>query len=86
MRNNYKKSTRKFILLNNDIKNDKNTEAALTGDALVNRRVYKDFDGKFYFGKVDRVCKIYTTYLYHVIYEDGDDEDLNEAELLAVLI
>jgi hypothetical protein len=48
--------------------------------------VYKDFDGKFYFGKVDRVCKIYTTYLYHVIYEDGDDEDLNEAELLAVLI
>ncbi len=35
------------------------------------------------FGEVTTACKMRGRFLYHVVYEDGDEEDLNDQEFRA---
>ena len=55
--------------------------ANANAQAHVGRRVRKKFGGKFFFGTVDGRKGAY----FHVTYDDGDAEDLEEHELVPLL-
>ena len=48
----------------------------------VDRLVMKEFDGEYYKGKVTEYEDAY----FHIVYDDGDEEDLTFNELLSVLV
>ena len=52
------------------------------GSDLIGRLIMKEFDGKYYLGKVAAwlTADDEDDALFHVVYEDGDEEDLNESE------
>jgi hypothetical protein len=51
-----------------------------TGDACVGKFVMKRFEQGLFKGTITTATKKRGRYLYHVLYEDGDSEDLDETE------
>ncbi len=55
-------------------------EETPTGEACVGKFVMKIFEQGLFKGTITTATKKRGRYLYHVLYEDGDAEDLNETE------
>ena len=55
-------------------------EVSLTGEACVGKTVVKEFAEGLFKGTFMKAIKTRVRYLYHVVYEDGDEEDLNDKE------
>ncbi len=53
-----------------------------TGEMCVGKTVLKQFDEGLFKGTVTGATKQRGRYLYHVVYEDGDSEDLNDKEFM----
>jgi hypothetical protein len=51
-----------------------------SGEACVGKTVMKQFVEGLFKGKVVTAIKKRGSFLYHVVYEDGDEEDLNDQE------
>jgi hypothetical protein len=49
-----------------------------TGEACVGMEVMKEFEAGCFKGKVTSAIKKRGRFLYHILYEDGDEEDMNE--------
>jgi hypothetical protein len=52
-----------------------------TGEACVGHLILKQFETGVFKGTVMTATKQRGRYLYHIVYEDGDSEDLNDKEL-----
>jgi hypothetical protein len=52
------------------------------GESCVGHLILKQFQTGVFKGTVMTVTKLGGRYLYHVVYEDGDSEDMNDKELL----
>jgi len=53
------------------------------GKDMIGRRVAKDFDGKIYFGTLDKYCK--KNQYWHVSYDDGDSEEIVGEKVESIL-
>jgi hypothetical protein len=53
------------------------------GKACVGHVILKQFETGVFKGTVMTATKLRGRYLYHIVYEDGDSEDLNDKELKA---
>ncbi len=53
----------------------------LTGEACVGHLILKQFETGVFKGTVMTATTQRGRYLYHIVYEDGDSEDLNDKEL-----
>ena len=67
------------------------SDVTMTGKELLDRKIRKNFNGTYYFGKVCEVKEVINKknknkFLYHVKYDDSDKEDATEQELIDVLI
>ncbi len=52
-----------------------------TGEACVGHIILKQFETGVFKGTVMTATKLRGRFLYHIVYEDGDSEDLNDKEL-----
>jgi hypothetical protein len=68
-----------------DDEEDKEPELFLKGHVNLGKIVAKFFDTVLFVGTVTEVIPRRRDFLYKVTYEDGDQEDMDEAELLYVL-
>ena len=63
--------------------------AALVNSAnpssFVQKRISKDFDGVTFFGTVTKYDDSDDPAFWHVVYDDGDDEDYNKKDLIKAL-
>jgi hypothetical protein len=57
-----------------------------TGEMCIGLTVLKQFDEGLFKGTVTDAKKQRARYLYHVVYEDGDSEDLNEKEFMKLFM
>ncbi len=57
-------------------------EEVPTGETCVGKTVMKQFAEGLFKGQVMTATKKRGRYLYHVVYEDGDEEDLNDLEFI----
>jgi hypothetical protein len=53
-----------------------------SGETCVGKPVMKQFAEGLFKGEVKTATKKRGRYLYHVVYEDGDEEDLNDVEFI----
>jgi hypothetical protein len=51
-----------------------------SGEACVGKTIMKQFEAGIFCGQVVTAEKKRGRFLYHVVYEDGDEEDLNDQE------
>lgn len=51
-------------------------------NSFVNKRVSKDFDGECFFGKVTKYDDAEPPPFWHVVYDDGDEEDFGARDLI----
>lgn len=51
-------------------------------NSFVNKRVSKDFDGECYFGKITKYDDTEPPPVWHVEYDDGDEEDFYARDLI----
>jgi hypothetical protein len=54
----------------------------LTGEACIGHMILKKFETGLFKGTVTRATKQRGRFMYHILYEDGDSEDMNDKELL----
>lgn len=54
--------------------------------SFVNKRVAKNFDGQCFFGKVTEYDDTEPPPLWHVVYDDGDEEDYGSRDLIKALM
>jgi len=54
-------------------------------NSFVNKRVSKDFDGECYFGKITKYDDTEPPPFWHVVYDDGDEEDYTSRDLIKAL-
>jgi len=79
--NDHPEAFRKASTLENSAK--RKQPPIIMADDHINKRVAKDFDGMMYHGSVDKYDSVHK--LWHIRYDDNDDEDMNELELLKVI-
>jgi len=53
--------------------------------SFVNKRVAKDFDGVCFFGKITKYDDTEPPPFWHVVYDDGDEEDYTSRDLIKAL-
>jgi hypothetical protein len=51
-----------------------------TGESCIGQKILKEFGEGLFKGSVTTAIKKRGRFLYHVVYEDGDEEDLNDKE------
>jgi hypothetical protein len=56
-------------------------EEVTSGQSNVGKTVMKQFEAGLFCGQVVTAIKKRGRFLYHVLYEDGDEEDFNDQEL-----
>ena len=54
-------------------------------NSFVNKRVSKDFDGDCFFGKITKYDDTEPPPFWHVVYDDGDEEDYSSRDLTNAL-
>ncbi|KAK1746380.1 putative pantothenate kinase, type III [Skeletonema marinoi] len=54
-------------------------------NSFVNKRVAKDFDGECFFGKITKYDDTEPPPFWHVVYDDGDEEDFSSRDLIKSL-
>ena len=54
-------------------------------ESFVNKRVAKDFDGECFFGKITKYDDTEPPPFWHVVYDDGDEEDFSSRDLIKSL-
>ena len=55
-------------------------EEVPTGESCIGHKIMKEFGEGIFEGSVTPAIKKRGRFLYHVVYEDGDEEDLNDKE------
>ncbi len=55
-------------------------EKVTSGESSVGKTVMKQFEAGLFCGQVVTAVKKRGKYLYHLVYEDGDEEDMNDQE------
>jgi len=68
--------------ITNHVNDEVSVDYTLHPHLLVDRYVAKDFDGVVFEGKVE----YFKAPWFHVIYDDGDEEDYNANEILDMII
>lgn len=62
-----------------------NSAAAPEPRSFIGKKIAKDFDGNLYFGTVKDYDDSEAPAFWHVEYDDGDEEDYNEKDLIKAL-
>ena len=62
-------------------KSPKNEAKKPDSKSFLMTRVAKNFDGNTYFGTIQAIKGVY----WHVVYDDGDEEDFDKKDLVAAL-
>jgi hypothetical protein len=77
--------SRPIVLITETEDSEARIEEVTSGQAFVGKTVMKQFEAELFCGQVVTAIKKRGRYLYHVVYEDGDEEDLNDLELQEAL-